>query len=44
MRQLGIEHHSSTPLWPQGNAEVESFNKPLEKAIRTLPQHEKAAT
>ena len=35
MRQLGIEYHSSTPLWPQGNAEVESFNKPLEKAIRT---------
>ena len=27
MRQSGIEYHSSTHLWPQGNAEVESFNK-----------------
>ena len=35
MKELGIQYDPSTPLWPQGNAEVESFNKPLEKAIRT---------
>ena len=34
MQQLGIEHHHSTPLWPQGNSEVEAFNKPLSKAIK----------
>ena len=34
MKELGIKHSPSTPLWPQGNAEAESFNKPLEKAIR----------
>eukprot|EP00794_Sanderia_malayensis_P001428 gene1428-biopygen1178 len=34
MTELGIKYNPSTPLWPQGNAEVESFNKPLEKAIR----------
>ena len=34
MQQLGIEHHHSTPLWPQGNSEVEAFIKPLVKAIK----------
>ena len=34
MLHLGIKHHHSIPLWPQGNSEVEAFNKPLEKAIR----------
>ena len=34
MRELGIKHDPATPLWPQGNSEVEAFNKPLEKAIR----------
>ena len=34
MQQLGIEHHHSTPLWPQGNSEVKAFNKPLVKAIK----------
>eukprot|EP00794_Sanderia_malayensis_P019767 gene19767-biopygen16415 len=34
LQHLGITHTPSTPLWPQGNSEVEAFNKPLEKAIR----------
>ena len=34
VEHLGIQHHHSTPLWPQGNSEVEAFNKPLEKAIK----------
>ena len=34
MKELGIKHNLATPLWPQGNSEVEAFNKPLEKAIR----------
>ena len=32
---LGINKHSSTPRWPQGNAEVERFNQPLGKALKT---------
>ena len=35
MTKMGIQHNTSTPLWPQGNAEVEAFMKPLGKAIRT---------
>ena len=27
MTALGIEHTTSTPLWPQGNAEAESFHE-----------------
>lgn len=34
LQHLGVKHNRSTPLWPQGNSEVEAFNKPLEKAIR----------
>ena len=33
--QRGIKHHHVTPLWPQANGLVESFMKPLNKAIRT---------
>ena len=36
MKELGIKHNPSTPLWPQDSSEVESFNKPLEKAIRAV--------
>ena len=32
-QEKGIKHRKSTPLWPQGNAEAESFMKPLTKAI-----------
>ena len=32
---MAIQHTTSTPLWPQGNSEVEAFMKPLGKAIRT---------
>ena len=35
METNGIQHNRTTPLWPQANAEVESFMKPLMKAIRT---------
>ena len=35
MKENGIKHNKTTPLWPQGNAEAESFMKPLMKAIRT---------
>ena len=31
----GIKHETSTPDWPQGNSEAETFVKPLSKAIRT---------
>ena len=33
--QRGIKHHHVSPLWPQANGLVESFMKPLDKAIRT---------
>eukprot|EP00794_Sanderia_malayensis_P005113 gene5112-biopygen4171 len=32
---LGIKHELSTPCWPQANGEVEQFNQPLGKALRT---------
>ena len=35
MNILGIEWNPSTPLWPQGNAQAESFMKPLGKLITT---------
>ena len=31
----GIKHRKVTPYWLQANAEVERFNKTIEKAIRT---------
>ncbi|CAB3993128.1 Retrovirus-related Pol poly from transposon [Paramuricea clavata] len=34
MTAMGIKHCTSTPLWPQGNAEAEAFMKPLGKCIR----------
>ena len=34
MSLLGIKFNPSTPLWPQGNSEVERFNQPIGKAIR----------
>ena len=33
-RQLSIRHRKITPLWPAANAQVERFNKTLEKTIR----------
>ena len=32
---LGVEHKTSTPIWPQGNSSVGSFMKPLKKVIIT---------
>ena len=34
MRDHGINHHLVTPHWPQANREVESFMKPLGKAVK----------
>ena len=34
MRSRGIKHQFITPVWPQGNAEVECFMSPLMKTIR----------
>ena len=31
----GITHHKITPLWPQANAEAETFMKPLTKCLQT---------
>ena len=33
MKLLGVKHKPVTPVWPQANGLVESFNKPLNKAI-----------
>lgn len=35
MQVLGIEWQTSTLLWPQGNANAESFMKPLGKLLKT---------
>ena len=35
MKTCGIEHRRITPLWPKANAQAESFNKPVMKAIRS---------
>ena len=34
VEEMGIKHMRITPLWPQANAEVENFMKPITKAIR----------
>jgi transposase InsO family protein len=34
MKDRGILYRTVTPLWPQANGEVESFRKPINKAIR----------
>ena len=41
MKELGITHRPSTPLWPQGNAEAENFMKPLVKAIKSAHNENK---
>ena len=33
-RHMGFTHRKVTPKWPRANAQAESFNKPLMKAIR----------
>lgn len=32
---LDIKHEFSTPYWPQANGEVERFNQPLGKILKT---------
>ncbi len=34
LKTLGIKPEFSTPLWPQGNAEVERFMQPLGKTLQ----------
>lgn len=34
MKDHGIAHRKVTPYWPQANAQVERFNRTIEKAIR----------
>jgi len=34
MSLLGIKFNPSTPLWQQGNTDIECFNQPLGKAIK----------
>jgi len=41
MTTNGIEHHYTTPLWPQANGEVERQNRTLMKAIRTAQAENK---
>ena len=36
IKMKGIIHQKVTPLWPQANGLVESFMKPLTKAVRTM--------
>jgi hypothetical protein len=35
VQSIGCTHRKITPLWPQANGQVEAFNKPLMKAVRT---------
>ena len=41
MKMKGIIHHKVTPLWPQANGLVESFMKPLSKAVRSTRLEER---
>ncbi|XP_064647487.1 uncharacterized protein K02A2.6-like [Lineus longissimus] len=34
LRENGIEHRTSTPLWPQANGEIEKQNRTMLKAMR----------
>ncbi len=34
LRDYGIAHRKVTPYWPQANAQVERFNRTIEKAMR----------
>ena len=34
VNSCGVRHRKIHPLWPQANAQAESFNKPLRKPIR----------
>ena len=34
LKEMGIEHHYTTPLWPRANGEVERQNRSLLKSVR----------
>ena len=35
LKEHGIKHKPSSPLWPQGNGEAENLMKPLVKAVKS---------
>ena len=35
LRACGVTHRKITPLWPKANGQVENFNKPLMKAVKS---------
>ena len=35
LKEHGIKHKPSSPLWPQGNGEAENLMKPLDKAVKS---------
>lgn len=40
LQSCGVRHRKITPLWPMANAQVENFNKPMMKAVRSaIIQH-----
>ena len=41
LKNRGIKHHHTTPLWPQANGEVERQNRTIMKAIRTAQAENK---
>ena len=41
MKALNIEWNTSTPLWPQGSSNVETFNKTLIKVLQTAHLEER---
>ena len=41
LKELGIKHKPSSPLWPQGNGQAENFMKPLVKAVKSAHHENK---
>ncbi|CAB4013330.1 Transposon Tf2-9 poly [Paramuricea clavata] len=41
LKELGIKHKPSSPLWPQGNGQAENFMKPLGKAVKSAHHENK---
>ncbi|KAK3088256.1 hypothetical protein FSP39_016655 [Pinctada imbricata] len=39
MEDMGIMHRRITPRWPRANAQAESFNRPLMKAVKSAHIH-----
>ncbi|CAB4020398.1 Transposon Tf2-9 poly [Paramuricea clavata] len=41
LKELGIKHKPSSPLWLQGNGQAENFMKPLVKAVKSAHHENK---